>query len=254
MLSITQYFGCKIKSEELYPMIKQAGFDGTTLWWGDQFDADYRKHPEIARAAGLFVENVHTPFSAINNLWSDTIEGNELTEHLLQCVTDCAEFEIPTMVMHLSSGDEPPPFNALGLDRVKRIVEKAERKNVNIALENLRRTEYLHYALENIHSTRLGFCYDSGHHHCRTPGDELPQKYGSRLMALHLHDNDSTDDQHLLPFDSTINWQATMQRIKATGYKGAITLEVVNSRHEDLSPQEFLRIAYDRAKRLAAIK
>lgn len=71
----------------------------------------------------------------------------------LQCVADCAEFEIPTMVVHLPKEDNP--CNTLGLDRIKRITEKAEQLGVNVALENLRNLANLAYVLEQVDSQRM---------------------------------------------------------------------------------------------------
>lgn len=255
MLTIYDGFGYELPIEERYCLIKQAGFDGVVLWWSEDFGrVDYRSGPPLARKAGLFIENIHTPFKGINNLWLDNLDGDALTERLLQCVIDCADFEIPAMVMHLSGGENPPVFNTLGLDRIKRIVEKAEQYSVQVALENLRKTDYLTFVLDQIDSSCLGFCYDSGHHHCRTPNDDLLSMYGSKLMALHLHDNDGTDDQHRLPLDGTINWSETMRQIAGTGYSGAVALEVSNSGYEDLSVEEFLRVTFERAKRLEKLK
>jgi hypothetical protein len=53
---------------------------------------------------------------------------------------------------------KPPPLNSLGLNRIKRAVEIAEKYKVNIALENLRNLDYLDYVMQNISSQRLGFC------------------------------------------------------------------------------------------------
>ncbi|MCL2203253.1 MAG: sugar phosphate isomerase/epimerase [Defluviitaleaceae bacterium] len=248
MLSIYHWFGFKMQAEVLYRSIKKAGFDGTTLWWGDSYYPDYRSHPGIARKAELYIESAHFPYSTINNLWLDNLEGSQLVENLLQGVVDCAEFSIPTAVMHLSSGDNPPPFNSLGLDRLKRIIEKAEAVNICVALENLRKVEYLEYALKNIGSPHCGFCFDSGHQHHRSPEVDLLSMYGTRLMALHLHDNDQTDDQHLFPFDGTIDWEAMLKGIKSTGYTGAISLELKNTKYKNLTLEEFLRTAYARAK------
>lgn len=78
-------------------------------------------------------------------------------------------------------------------------------------------------------------------------------RYGSRLMALHLHDNDGSSDQHCLPFDGTVDWQKVMKNISQTGYQGAVALEVNNTGYEDRHPEEFLHLAYERAKRLEAI-
>lgn len=255
MLTIYDWFGYELPMKKRCHMIRQAGFDGVVLWWSEDFGrSDYRNGPLLAREAGLIVDNIHTPFDGINNLWLDNLEGDALTECFLQCADDCAEFDIPTMVMHLSGGDNPPKVNALGLDRIKRITEKVEKCGVNVALENLRITEYLEFSLGHIASPHIGFCYDSGHHNCRTPHEDLLSQYGSRLMALHLHDNDGSDDQHRLPFDGTIDWSTTMKAIANTGYSGATALEVMNWGYENLTAEEFLQKAFERAKRLEGMR
>jgi len=258
--TLYDYFGFELPYAERYRLIRAAGFSGIGVWWGgDRRRSDYRDYPRLARREGLFVECAHTPFEDINNLWLDNQDGADLTEGLLRCVTDCSEYEIPTMIMHLSSGQEPPPYNTLGLDRVKRIVEAAEKHGVNVALENLRKNAYLNYVFSQIDSPRLCFCFDSGHQHCRTPGDDVLAKFGNKLTALHLHDNDGSssgaheDDQHRLPFDGTIDWNATMRKVAATGYTGPVSLEVINRDYGNLTAEEFLRRAFERAEKLYAM-
>ncbi|MNJ38106.1 Xylose isomerase-like TIM barrel [compost metagenome] len=96
---------------------------------------------------------------------------------------------------------------------------------VNVALENLWNLSNLAYVLEQVDSLRIGFCYDSGHHYRHYPGDDLLSMYGSRLMALHLHDNNGVYAQHGLPFDGTIDWSTTMNKIAETDYSGPIAIE-----------------------------
>lgn len=146
------------------------------------------------------------------------------------------------------------PYNVLGLDRIKRITEKAEQLGVNVALENLRNLTNLEYVLEQVDSFRIGFCYDCGHHYRYYPGNDLLSMYGSRLMAVHLHDNNGSYAQHGLPFDDTIDWSATMKKIMKTGYSGATAIEAMNWDYEDFSVIEFLHKAFNRAKRLEALK
>lgn len=141
----------------------------------------------------------------------------------------------------------------LGLDRIKYLVELAEQKKVNIALENLRRPDYLQFVFENIQSDRLGFCYDSGHENCFTKGTDLLSLYGNKLMALHLHDNDGTDDQHRIPGEGTINWDSIVRKIKSTTYRGSVSLEVTNEfskLYSEFSAQEFLKVANEKIKML----
>ena len=253
---ITIYYASwyKLPSKTCFELIKQAGFDGVSLWWGNDFgDEDFRSNPDLARQSGLQVDSVHAPYKGTNNLWLDDHSGDAFLSSLMQVVEDCANCHIPTVVVHLSGGDNPPPFNQIGLDRMKRFVDKGEKHGVNLAFENLRKVEYLKYVLDNIDSQRAGFCYDSGHHSCFAPHADLLLQYGSRLMDLHLHDNDGVEDQHLLPFDGTIDWTKTMGQIAETGYAGAIAFEVGNSGYENLPPDEFLRLVYERGVRLDAL-
>ena len=257
MITIYDWFGYELPIKERYRLIKEAGFDGILLWWSDGFGrdcfglGDYRNGPQIAREAGLFIENIHTPFHAENNLWLDNLNGEDLTDCYLQCVADCAEFEIPTMVVHLPNEDYP--INALGLDRIKSIAEKAEQLGVNVAMENIRNLSNLSYVLEQVDSPHIGFCYDCAHHYRRYSDVDLLSMYGSRLMALHLHDNYGKVT-HRLPFDGTIDWSTAMKKIAATSYSGATAIEAMNWDYQDISAEEFLKEAFQRAKKLEALR
>lgn len=102
----------------------------------------------------------------------------------------------------------------------------AERCGVVLALENLRHAAHLHAALSALTGPFTRFCYDSGHHFGWGKGEPYLERYGSRLAALHLHDNDGTRDQHLLPFDGAVDWARPHGPAGATGYDGSLTLEV----------------------------
>jgi len=67
MITIYDWFGYELPIKERYRLIKEAGFDGVLLWWSNGFGRDYfgqneyRNGPQIAREAGLFIENIHAP-------------------------------------------------------------------------------------------------------------------------------------------------------------------------------------------------
>lgn len=248
MISIYDWFGYDVPIRDRYRLIKEAGFDGVLLWWSDGFErgADYRAGADYARNAGLVIENIHTPIQEQDKLSCDNLDGEYLLECYLQCVRDCAEFGIPTMVVHLP--DDKYPINELGLERIKRIAAKAEEHEVNVALENVRNIQNVMCALDTIDSVRIGFCYDSCHHENYASGNDLLGKYGSRLMALHLHDNGGVMGQHQLPFDGNICWSGVIEKMTETGYNGATALEPMNWGYESLPIQEFLRKAHEKAK------
>ena len=260
MLTIYEDFGYKLSSSELYSAVKQAGFDGITLFWRESFsDAKYAP-PLMASNAELYVENIHMPFNVDpNDLWRDSLNGKDITNCFLQWVEDCGRFKIPTLVVHLSYGYDVPNINETGLNRVLRIIDAAEKHNVNIAFENGHTIDAVDFILKHTDSQRAGFCYDSGHHNCYTPNDDLLSKFGARLLALHLHDNQGyingtqSEDQHLLPYDGIVNWPTIMKKIAGHGYSESISLEVMNRGYEDLSAEEFLCLAYERANKLMSI-
>jgi sugar phosphate isomerase/epimerase len=255
-LGAYSWFGFSIPLEERFRLMKLAGFDSTFLWWGDEYvdtDGPKERHPDIARGQGLQLENVHLPFSDANELWTDSLGTEELMKVYSKAINDCCEHGIPTAVMHITRGYEPPPMTRKGMDRVKMLVELAEKSNVNIALEHLRRPEYLEFLLSGVDSARLGFCYDSGHEHCYTKGEDFLPQYGSRLMVLHLHDNDGSDDQHLVPGEGKIDWPSVAGKLKAARYTDALTFEVTSefsSLRGRETPEEFLRRAYTAAVRI----
>lgn len=254
--SIFAWFGYKLDINERFRLIKQSGFDGVMLWWGDEHidtDGSKEKQPELVFKSNLFIENVHLPYMNSNDLWINNINGDEYADSIIKSVNQCPSFQIPTVVVHLTKGGDPPPISEIGLNRLKRIVEAAERLGINVALENLRKPEYMDYAFKEISSSRLGFCYDSGHNKCFTPQRDFLKQYGNRLFTMHLHDNDGIDDLHMLPFDGISEWDKIKNQLDNIGYNGAISLEVEQGRHEkyrDIPAEEFLSMALLKAKKL----
>ena len=79
--------------------------------------------------------------------------------------------------------------------------------------------------------------------------------FGDKLICTHLHDNSGRpdDDQHLLPFDGSIDFGRVAKRLRESNYQGTLTLEIfdVNNHNYDfITPQAFLEKAAMVAKRL----
>jgi len=227
--SIFTWFGFKQPFGEIIQLIKEAGFQSVMIWWEDEADeytVPKQQQPEIVRKSGLKLDNAHLEFANVNTMWEDSLAGQEVFKRYCNLIDECKYHEIPTAVMHATTGMTPPPYSQLGLDRFKRLVEKAERDKVNIALENVRYPEYIDYLFKYIESDRLKFCYDCGHENCYSPEIDFLARYGDKLIALHLHDNDGARDEHLMPFYGTVNWKRIMKWLKKLEYKGPLALEI----------------------------
>lgn len=256
-LNIVDYFGYNLPSQERFRLIKEAGFSGITgLLWQDDFDKDYQSFPDYANNTGLYIENIHSPWWGYNDIWVDNKKGQNFMQEIIELIKICSFYKISTIVMHPEhkNGTEysklPVTFD-IGLERLKIIVDMAERFKINIAMENMCRFEYLDCIFNNIHSERMGFCFDSGHWNVFMPNIDLLTLYGDRLMALHLHDNNGEEDWHALPLSGNINWNYIADKLKKIKYEGALSLEVGNKTLEHIkSPDEFLKLAFERATKI----
>ena len=87
--------------------------------------------------------------------------------------------------------------------------------------------QYLEFA-DRLDSPHVGLNFDIGHAYCV---GEDPQDWVARMAphTVHYHFEDiaaSRVHQHLIPGDGAIDFAATLQAIKATGYNGWITVEL----------------------------
>ena len=110
---------------------------------------DSQKDVRFARKAGLHIENIHTPVHEQNCLSLDNLDGDSVFQSYLQCVKDCFEYNIPTMVIHLPNDESP--INNLGIKRLEKIISEAEKLDVKIAFENLCNIQNLELVLGVFH-------------------------------------------------------------------------------------------------------
>lgn len=260
-LAIYHYFGFDLPMRERLALIKSAGFDAVGLWCAEfPGQPPYRKFADWARTEGLFVIDGHAPFSregtgefSFSHLrWHDTSDADEVEKIPTKTITVAGEDGVANLIIHTTNPQTPPP-NEIGVERVNRLTEIAEKSGVIIALENMRSSQHLSYSFDRIDSPNLKFCYGSGHNKCFEPDVDVMSLFGDKLAAVHLHDNDGSGDQRQIPFDGSIDWQTVIGKIAKSGYIGATTLECEFSGGQE-TLEEYLRKAYAAAKRLDAMR
>ena len=235
--------------------IKNARFKNVFIqWYNKDWNPSQEEQLEYIRNCGLNVIFAHLGYQGINNLWLDNEIGDSLVERYKNDIKICKENNILMVVMHLTSKSEAPQYNEIGLNRLKDIVNYAKALDVKVAFENTKITGYLDYVIENIDNDNVGICFDSGHYHVHF-NDELNfEKFKDRIFAVHLHDNDQSDDLHLMPFDGTLNWKEVMQNLKKCNYTGPITMELCY-RYEylDMGIEKFYKKGFEIGKKLNEI-
>ncbi len=232
---------------------KAAGFE-TTFPGFSTYESCAQKC-EILLEEGMEIDNTHSPFDGINNMWLPGEEGDTMLARQKQNIDCCAAFNIPKTVVHISSGWDAPQVNDLGLSRYDELVDYAIAKGVRVAFENLRKPGNLALLLERYEKVpEVGFCWDSGHELCYTPAWEYMPLYGDRTICIHLHDNIGilAGDEHMLPFDGKRDWEKTARYIKNSAYDGPIMLEnwYRSEFYGKLTTEEFFARAYDAAFRI----
>ena len=240
----------EISDEKRIALMQQNGFEATFLMANDPL-IDQRA--PMLKAAGIATENCHAPFDGINLMWHEEKEvGDKMLHRLIESLENCARHEIPVMVCHLSSGDEPPRVCDVGLTRFDALMQRAKELGITVAYENQRKLGTLALALEYYPEAR--FCFDTGHEACFTQGREYMPLFGDRIVALHLHDNRAfhNADDHILPYDGGVDLERCARQLADSPYRGAIMSESFKTdRYAELTPEEYYALAKERITRFA---
>lgn len=206
------------------------------------------------KRSGLVFDTLHAPFYGINSIWREGEEGERMLNNLTDAVEKCAAYDIPVIVMHLSSGKPAPIISDIGNRRFANLMERARDKNVTIAFENQRFIANIASVMEQHEDA--GFCWDVGHEGCFTKGLKFMQLFGNRLSAVHIHDNHHLpdEDEHLIPYDGITDYEEIAKTLARYGFSGTVMLEVFRSESEkyrDFTPEEYYNRAGIAARKLA---
>ncbi|MBI3046920.1 MAG: sugar phosphate isomerase/epimerase [Acidobacteria bacterium] len=82
---------------------------------------------------------------------------------------------------------------------------------------------------EQFESVDLGVCLDYGHAHLMGDLGEAIETVSGHLWTTHVHDNRGREDEHLVPFGGTIDWDGAMMATQKIGYDGVLMLEVADT-------------------------
>ncbi len=241
-----------VTAYETIDAIKKAGFKNVFIQW---YDKDWNPSQEeqlaYARKQGLNVIFAHLGYPNINEIWVDSEEGEQLVEKYQKDIQACKDNDIPMVVMHLTSKEKAPAYNELGLRRIQEIVDYAKEIGVKVAFENTKIKGYLDYVIGHIKNDNVGICYDSGHCHAHFQDEFNFPFFQDRIFAVHLHDNKEGWDQHLFPFDGSIDWETVIRNLKEEHYEGPITMELIyQNDYLNMNIEEFFQKGYEVGEKL----
>jgi len=228
MVGIFSWYGIPQTFIQRIKSIKNTGFDATSIWIDEynRREIGLEDEPNIIRDYGLIIEYAHAPYRNINSLW-DKYKSQEIELEIKKHIDYCAKNEIPILVIHLTKGYRIKEANEYGLIVLRRLIEYAKDRKIRIAAENTKQDNVLEKVFNEIEDPVLGLCFDTSHDNLY--GDikfEIMEKYRKRLLCLHISDNDGHVDDHWIPYQGKIDWEAFIHRFPRE-YGGILNLEIL---------------------------
>lgn len=244
-------------NEESVKFIAEAGFKKVFMSFQNEHlsGGGYRKFLKLIKDNNLEVSFVHLGYrvnDGIATLWEEGEAGDELIKDYMKDLDIVASDGIKLVCMHVTKSNRQSPMSEIGIARMKKLIKHAENLGVMVALENTVWEGYIEFICDHIKSPNLKVCLDSGHNHFHFKDSFNFDRFKNMIACVHLHDNDGTADQHLLPFDGNIDWNKLIWDLKESGYQGDITSEsVYKGQYKDISPLNFYIEAKNRLAQIA---
>ena len=244
------YHGQRLGRDHLME-IAAYGFEAVELF-ATRTHFDYHNPAAIADLqewladAGLELHGIHAPVSEsfVGGRWGPALSLASVDrDRRAQAVGEAERalhiarrIPVGVFVTHLGvpRAQQPPPGDN-NRDAARRSVEElqpiAEPLGVRLAVEVIpndlsRVGSLVHFVEEDLDGVDVGICLDFGHAHMDGDLVDAIETVSGHLIATHVHDNRGRADEHLVPFDGTIDWPGVMTAVQKVGYDGTLLLEL----------------------------
>ena len=256
MLSITtDYVTSRGDASPYLRRIAAAGF--THVHWCHEWNTDYvyeaAELDSIQRSfteCGLKLLDLHGSAGHTRRWYAPEEAERQAGVALVQNrIEMTARLGGQTVVMHAHAGFLDPLRRSLDV-----LQPIARQHGIRIAIENEEELATPRQLLSEYPAEYLGLCYDSGHGNIvgRQGLGDL-EALTDRLIALHLHDNDGTGDQHKLMFTGTVDWPRLAKLIARSSYRQCVSSESVMRNSGITVEEEFLAQAFAAGNRFATM-
>ena len=230
---IFTWFGYLLPYEDRLKLIRDAGFDCITTWWTNMFsDSDGKREDHVSSAdkMGLFIDSVHLEYAKSDELWMDGVAAEEVFNRLCLDIESAGQHNMRVAIIHPYVNCKICSMGVMELfeRRIHKMCDLAQSSGINLAFENLAGSNAAIDIIMRLRKddSNTGLCFDTGHNNIVPPRDfSILEKYGKRIFALHIHDNDGITDEHKLPFEGCIDWEKFITALNNTGYEGSLMLE-----------------------------
>lgn len=228
------------------------GFDTIELF-ATRSHFDYRSDAAIAQlqewlaATGLSLHGVHAPitdaFGRTPSTTYSTAAGVHAQREAAVREAEAAlalarRIPFDVMVVHLGTPTrtQQPDDNhrTAALRSLQEICRLAEPLDVRIAVEvipnRLSDAAALAAMIENdLDAGPTGICMDFGHAHLMGDVADALETASEHVIATHIHDNHGREDEHLVPYAGSIDWDLALVTLQKIGYEGTYLMELAGA-------------------------
>jgi sugar phosphate isomerase/epimerase len=241
-------------SREHLAQIAGYGFEAIELF-ATRSHFDYHDASAIAQLdrwlkdTGLVLHGIHAPIfesfgaggkspAAFSNATSDSAKRQAAVRETEAALAVLKQIPGKFVVVHLgtTAAKTGPNENsrAAAARSVEEICKAAEPLGVRLALEvipnDLSSADALVTMLErDFEGSSVGICMDFGHAHLMGDVADAIELAAEHLITTHVHDNRGREDDHLVPYQGTIDWAPALVTMLKIGYEGTYLMELANT-------------------------
>jgi sugar phosphate isomerase/epimerase len=127
----------------------------------------------------------------------------------------------------------------------------AKQRGVTIALRNTANDLGSPLSLHQfVKETRLDvrICFDIGHAHIESDAMAGFELLRERVVTTHIHDNHGEKDEHLLPYEGTIDWDAALGAFARAPEPLPLVLEL-KEQSPGVPSLDQIRVAFDKLEK-----
>ena len=233
----TQIYRGQPVTVDLLEKIRKSGYDRFELFC-NRPHLDFHDRGLLRAIGRWFQENalpapsLHLPFvenvGPVQRIWISVLEPErrhrEAALDEIKRSLELADYtQLDYVVMHL--GNPREKFTPLAFEYAYAAIAQIRGfAGVEVMLENIpNEISTLERILEFkrvSESSGIGICYDTGHGHIQGNDSGF-----ENIRTTHIHDNNGEKDEHLWPFDGTLDWPALIEKLVLANYKGPFMFE-----------------------------
>jgi sugar phosphate isomerase/epimerase len=249
----TYLFVSKKLTRELLAQIRGAGFDAVEIF-GARSHFDYATREEVRAICQALADNqlrlasLHAPTSrdvSVNREGGaplsvtevERVRRIEAMDELKRVIDVAEELPFSRLILHMGGSRETADGRKrdAAFSTLEHLILHARHVGVTICIENttseMGDPAYLRSFIDETRLTGLRVNFDIGHAHLADGAEagRIPKSFEpvrELVASAHIHDNHGDKDEHLPPYDGSIDWPSALPLLLSASADLPLTLEL----------------------------